>query len=143
MPHVLTLRKLYCILLLSSIFPFLVQAQKVSFKDSLDHKLDLSDWVLTANGFIPIPYLITEPALGGIGGALVPVFIDTNTPYLDSINGELVKTRAKPNLYGAGGALSGNYNGPGGNGVAVGSYFTRKRGNFWRSRQSNTGGGYF
>lgn len=82
--------------------------QKISLKDSLDHKLDLSDWVLEANGFIPVPMLITEPALGGIGGALFGVFIDKNTPYTDTINGKIVKTRAKPNIYGAGGAYTAN-----------------------------------
>ncbi len=90
-------------------FFFQVKGQhKVSFKDSTDHRFDLSDWVLTANGFIPIPSLITEPAFGGIGGALVPVFVDVNTPYRDSINGEVVTTRAKPNLYGVGGAYTAN-----------------------------------
>ncbi|QBN17691.1 BamA/TamA family outer membrane protein [Flavobacterium nackdongense] len=81
---------------------------KVSFRDSLDHKIDLSDWVISSKGFIPIPYLITEPALGGIGGALVPVFIQQNTPYSDTIRGQLVKTRAKPNLLALGAAYTAN-----------------------------------
>mgnify|MGYP003555938762 FL=1 len=67
--------------------PVLLGQKNISFKDSLDHKIDLSDWVITSKGFIPVPYLITEPALGGIGGALIPVFIKPNTPYLDSIDG--------------------------------------------------------
>jgi hypothetical protein len=82
--------------------------KKLSVKDSLDHKLDLSDWVITSKGFIPIPYLITEPALGGIGGALLPVFIKPNSPYLDTINGKLVKSRAKPNILALGGAYTAN-----------------------------------
>lgn len=81
---------------------------KISFKDSIDNKIDLSDWVITSKGFIPIPYLITEPALGGIGSALLPVFIKPNTPYLDSIDGKVVKTRAKPNIYALGGAYTAN-----------------------------------
>lgn len=84
------------------------QKHKVSFKDSLDQKLDLSDWVLTANGFLPVPSLITEPALGGFGGALFAVFVDSNTPYRDSVDGEVVLSRAKPNFYGAGGAYTAN-----------------------------------
>ena len=84
------------------------QKQKVSFKDSLDHKLDLSDWVLTAHGFIPFPFIITEPALGGFGGALFGVFVDPNTPYRDSVDGKEVLTRVKPNIYGAGGAMTVN-----------------------------------
>jgi len=82
--------------------------KKLSFKDSLDHKIDLSDWVISSKGFIPIPYLITEPALGGIGGALLPVFIKPNSPYLDSINGKLVKSRAKPNLLAVGAGYTAN-----------------------------------
>ncbi|SHG47665.1 Surface antigen [Flavobacterium fluvii] len=88
---------------------FLVQAQqKVSFKDSLDNKLDLSDWVITAKGFIPIPVVITEPALGGIGGLVAAAFIQPNTPYLDSIDGKLVKTRVKPHIYGGAGGYTAN-----------------------------------
>lgn len=86
----------------------LAQKQKVSLKDSLDQKLDLSDWVLTANGFIPFPSIITEPALGGFGGALFGIFVDPNTPYRDSVDGKEVFTRAKPNIYGAGGAMTVN-----------------------------------
>jgi hypothetical protein len=89
--------------------PAMLLGQKnISFKDSIDHKIDMSDWVITSKGFIPIPYLITEPAVGGIGGALVPVFIKQNTPYLDTINGKLVKSRAKPNLIALGGAYTAN-----------------------------------
>ena len=76
-------------------------SQNISFRDSLDHKLDLSDWVIKAHGFIPVPFLITERALGNFGGGVMPIFIDQNTPYLDSINGKLVKTRVFPNIYGA------------------------------------------
>ena len=86
-----------------------MQGQKnISFKDSLDHKVDLSDWVIKANGFIPVPILITEPALGGFGGLLAAVFIKPNTPYLDSIDGKLVQTRVKPNIYGGAGGYTAN-----------------------------------
>ncbi len=47
-------------------------------RDSLDNKLDASDFLMEANGFIPLPQLITEPALGGIGGVLAAVFIKPN-----------------------------------------------------------------
>jgi hypothetical protein len=99
----------FFLLIFFSVGIFLAQGQKnISFKDSLDHKLDLSDWVITANGFIPVPILITEPALGGIGGLLAAAFIDPNTPYLDSIDGKLVKTRVKPNVYGAAAGYTAN-----------------------------------
>jgi hypothetical protein len=48
------------------------------FKDSLDGSLDLSDFLIHYNGFIPVAQLVTEPALGGIGVLLTPVFIKPN-----------------------------------------------------------------
>ncbi len=54
-----------------------VKEQSV-LRDSLDNKLDASDFLMEANGFIPLPQLITEPALGGIGGVLAAVFIKPN-----------------------------------------------------------------
>lgn len=53
---------------------------KISLRDSLDNKLDLSDVIIHKNGFIPMPILITEPALGGFGGGIAPVFIQQNKP---------------------------------------------------------------
>ena len=101
-------KKFFFLIVFCFLSTSVIGQKKISFKDSLDHKMDLSDWVITSKGFIPIPYLITEPALGGIGGALVPVFLKQNTPYLDSIDGKLVKTRAKPNILALGGAYTAN-----------------------------------
>jgi len=102
-------KNLLLLLSLLCLLPVITFGQnKVSLKDSLDGKFDLSNWVLSRNGFIPVPYIITEPALGGIGGALFPVFIKPNSPYLDTINGQLVKSRAKPNIYTLGGAYTAN-----------------------------------
>ena len=56
---------------------------KVSMFDSLDHKLDMSDFLIDANGFIPIPIIVTEPALGGFGLGLAPVFITRREPTVD------------------------------------------------------------
>lgn len=57
---------------------------KPTLKDTLDGKFDFSSFLSEANGFIPVPQLITEPALGGIGFLLAPVFIQTNKkPYPD------------------------------------------------------------
>lgn len=103
--------KKYILILLISFFCSLhsfSQKSKISFKDSLDHRIDLSDWIITAKGFIPIVALISEPALGGFGGALVPVFIKPNSPYIDTINGQVVKTKVKPNMYAAGAAYTAN-----------------------------------
>ncbi|WP_104733763.1 BamA/TamA family outer membrane protein [Hanstruepera ponticola] len=51
---------------------------KVSLKDTLDGKLDMSEFLINANGFIPVPQIITQPALGGFGGLIAPVFIKPN-----------------------------------------------------------------
>ena len=84
------------------------QKKKISLKDSLDGAFDVSDYIIDANGFIPIPYIITEPALGGFGGALIPVFIKKRPPYLDSINGRLEKTIVQPDITGGLGAYTVN-----------------------------------
>jgi len=83
-------------------FAILSQSGKkhISLKDSIDGKLDLSDYIIDANGFVPIPMIITEPALGGFGGAIIPVFIRKNPPYLDSIKGQLVTTPVAPDITG-------------------------------------------
>lgn len=52
--------------------------EKVSMKDSLDGKLDLSEFLIKANGFVPLMQIITEPALGHFGLMLTPVFIKPN-----------------------------------------------------------------
>ena len=41
---------------------------------------------MEVNGFVPVPYIITEPALGGFGGAIALVFIRKQQPYLDSLH---------------------------------------------------------
>ena len=83
-------------------FAILSQSGKkhISLKDSIDGKLDLSDYIIDANGFVPIPMIITEPALGGFGGAIIPVFIRKNPPYLDSMKGQLVTTPVAPDITG-------------------------------------------
>jgi hypothetical protein len=94
------------------VLSFSLQAQSkkksISFKDSLDKAFDLSDYIIDANGFVPIPYIITEPALGGFGGALIPVFIKKRPPYLDSVNGRLEKTPVHPDITGGIGAYTVN-----------------------------------
>lgn len=50
-------------------------SSKEILKDTLDGKLDFSRFLIDAKGFIPVPFIITEPALGGFGVAVVPMFI--------------------------------------------------------------------
>lgn len=47
----------------------------VPMRDSLDGAIDLSDFLIDMHGFIPMPTIITEPALGGFGFGLAPVFL--------------------------------------------------------------------
>src|SRR6218665_1899140 len=63
--------------------PVWSQKTKVSFRDSLDHKLDMSDFLIDANGFIPMPIIVTEPALGGFGVGVAPIFITRRKPATD------------------------------------------------------------
>jgi len=48
---------------------------KAIFKDTLDGKFDFSSFLIDAKGFIPVPFIITEPAVGGFGLAVVPIFL--------------------------------------------------------------------
>ena len=49
--------------------------RKSIMKDTVDGKLDFSRFLIDANGFVPIPVIITEKALGGFGGLLAMTFI--------------------------------------------------------------------
>jgi len=76
------------------------QKKKISLKDSTDGKLDLSDYIIDANGFVPVPIIITEPALGGFGVGLVPVFLKRRPPYVDTIDGKVIRTPVAPDITG-------------------------------------------
>ena len=76
------------------------QKKKISMKDSLDGAFDLSDYIIDANGFVPVPVFITEPALGGFGFALVPVFLKKRPPYIDTVNGKVKYTPVGPDITG-------------------------------------------
>lgn len=96
----------YSLVLLNT--PVWAQKQKISFKDTLDQKLDLSEWVIKAKGFIPVGSIITEPALGGFGMSAFALWMQPNTPYIDTIRNEVIKSRAKPNLLALGGVYTAN-----------------------------------
>jgi hypothetical protein len=53
---------------------------KAILRDTLDGKLDFSSFLNDPKGFIPVPLIITEPALGGFGGLLLPMFIKPVKP---------------------------------------------------------------
>lgn len=68
------------------------------FIDPVDKMPDVSQWLDTLYGFIPIPTVITEPALGGIGGALGLAFFGARNP----------DQKIPPNVYGVGGGYTAN-----------------------------------
>jgi len=77
---------------------------KVPYFDDQDGKLDLSRRLEEAHGFIPLPILITEPALGGWGGGLGLVFVQR--PAADS--SLETHRRTPPDLTGGVGAYTEN-----------------------------------
>src|SRR4051812_40388740 len=87
-------------LILVSCFKMLAQ-KKYSLRDTLDHAFDASDFIINANGFIPIAYIITEPALGGFGLIAGPVFIKRRPAMIDSVGGEIRRTVVQPDITGA------------------------------------------
>jgi hypothetical protein len=103
----------------------------ISMKDSLDGAFDLSDYIIYAHGFIVVPTLMTEPALGGIGGAVLPIFLKKHDPVIDA-NGK--KRFIDPDITGAMGMYTGNKS------WAAGAF---RVGSFIKSRiLYRVGGGY-
>lgn len=70
-------KRFWYIVLLVGILVTQLQAQenKLVLKDTLDGKLDLSNYVINMHGFIPTPFIITEPAVGSFGAGLALTFI--------------------------------------------------------------------
>jgi hypothetical protein len=103
-------KKYSSVLFLCLFFFISAAAQKkkpsIPLKDSVDKKFDLSDYVIDAKGFIPVASIITEPALGGFGVVLAPVFINRRPPYVDTINGKVIHTPVQPDITGAVGLFS-------------------------------------
>jgi hypothetical protein len=97
------------LLLTTSLFTGWAQINKqYYFKDSIDGAVDVSDWLINAHGFIPLPTLITEPALGGIGAAIVPVFLTKKPPNIDTVNGKIIRKPNQPDITGAAAAYTAN-----------------------------------
>jgi hypothetical protein len=53
------------------------------FIDPHDGKFDASQWLIDAKGFLPVPIIVTEPAVGfGVGAALLFFHAKKDDPYL-------------------------------------------------------------
>lgn len=101
---------IFCVIALGLYTSINAQGKKgrVPLKDSLDGAFDLSNYIIEAHGFIPVPITITEPAVGGFGGGLVPVFLKKRPPYIDSVNGKRIITPVAPDITGAAAAYTVN-----------------------------------
>ena len=77
------------------------EEKKAMMHDTLDGQLDFSSFLIDANGFIPVPYIITEPALGGFGVAVIPVFINSS-------KSKYATSRTPPDITGAIGMYTAN-----------------------------------
>ena len=65
-------RFLFALAALALSWPAGAQQDKNPFRDPQDGALDASEWLLDRKGFLPVPIIITEPAVGyGAGAALV------------------------------------------------------------------------
>lgn len=49
--------------------------EKPTLKDTLDGQFDFSSFLIDSKGFMPVPLIITEPALGNFGGVLALTFL--------------------------------------------------------------------
>lgn len=70
------------------------------FTDPEDGKLDLSEWLLDHKGFLPVPIVITEPAVGYGGGVAIAFFRESlrDTAERSKESGR----RAPPDVFGVG-----------------------------------------
>jgi hypothetical protein len=68
---------LVCLFLVSpvaGVSPVWARAGRGAFRDSTDGRFDLSEWLLRRKGFLLVPIIVTEPAVGYGGGASVVFF---------------------------------------------------------------------
>jgi hypothetical protein len=85
------------------------QTEKHSlFRDTLDNAFDVSRFLIEVKGFVAIPFILTEPALGNFGGGLGLVFLTKRQPLVDTIRGKIKITPLPPDITGGGGFYSAN-----------------------------------
>ena len=82
------------------IFAFVHSTHAASFFDQFidptDGKFDASDWLINAKGFLPVPIIITEPAVGyGAGAALLFFHAKTDEEYVKEIRQEIEERTEK------------------------------------------------
>jgi len=78
------------------------QIESSTFRDSTDGALDLSEFLLSVSGFLPVPVLITEPAVG-FGGGLFGAYFHKKESQSSTIS------RPDISIGGAGGTENGTW----------------------------------
>lgn len=80
--------------------------RSVVWRDPVDNKIDASDFLLDHKGALPVPVVITEPAIGYGGGVMLMFFSESMAEAAESAKttGEM----APPNITGIGGAMTEN-----------------------------------
>jgi hypothetical protein len=100
--------------------------KKVSFRDPEDGAFDYSDYLLNHRGFLPVPFLITEPAVG-YGGGLSLLFFQESIAAAQGEQIERGERWAPPNIGGVAAFMTSNGTWGGGAG-----YFGSARGDRYR-----------
>ena len=100
--------------------------KKVSFRDPEDGAFDYSDYLLNHRGFLPVPFLITEPAVG-YGGGLSLVFFQESIAETQRKQVARGERWAPPNIGGVAAFMTSNGTWGGGAG-----YFGSARGDRYR-----------
>jgi len=102
-------------------------------KDPDDGEFDLSDWLLDRKGFLPVPIVITEPAVGFGGGVMATFFRESirEAASRTTEDGRLTP----PDIYAIGGAATenGTWMGMAGGMVTFGDGRYRWRGGIMRT----------
>jgi hypothetical protein len=68
--------------------------------DPHDHKLDMSRWLLEHKGFLPVPIIISDPAVGYGGGVALAFFHKPKGQALTRTTADGRQQLIPPNLYG-------------------------------------------
>jgi len=76
------------------------------FFDPKDGQLDLSEWLLDRKGLLPVPIVITEPAVG-LGGGVMALFFRESMREAASRSGETGRL-TPPDIYAIGGGATEN-----------------------------------
>jgi len=77
-------------------------------KDPHDDKFDMSRWLLDHRGFLPVPIIITDPALGTGGGVALTFFQRPAGAATSRTSADGRKTMVPPNIYTAGAMRTSN-----------------------------------